>query len=167
MNANTTMSFLKLWQKAHFHKKVSPTSGSFALRTPARALPIDPTGARPPDSNFCPHTLNDLPPPMYEPGFPCLIFRQKPLSEPKLILTYSNRSNVLSLSVTVLLVMAALHSRCGHYIFALWFLLLLLSLWPPCVADADIIFMVALWNRADHDIFALWFLSFIFFSFLA
>jgi len=38
--------------------------------------------------------------------------------------------------------MAALHSRCGHYIFALWFLLL----------------MVALWNRAGHYIFALWFL---------
>jgi len=31
-------------------------------------------------------------------------------------------------------------------------------LWPPCVADADIIFMVALWNRADNCIFALWFL---------
>jgi len=25
----------------------------------------------------------------------------------------------------------------GHYIFVLWFL----SLWPPCVADADIIFL--------------------------
>jgi len=47
-----------------------------------------------------------------------------------------------------------------------------LLLWPPCVADADIIFftsgfffffffffMVALWNRADHYIFILWFLS--------
>ena len=34
-------------------------------------------------------------------------------------------------------------------------------LWPPCVADADIIFfvlfMVALCNRADHYIFMLWF----------
>ena len=25
-------------------------------------------------------------------------------------------------------------------------------LWPPCAADADIIFMVALCNRADHYI---------------
>ena len=33
--------------------------------------------------------------------------------------------------------MAALRSRCEHYIFALWFL------------------MVALWNRADHYIFIL------------
>jgi len=45
-------------------------------------------------------------------------------------------------------------------------------LWPPCMADADIIFsfcslfMAALWNRAGHYIFALWFLlSFIFLSF--
>jgi len=30
-------------------------------------------------------------------------------------------------SFTDALVMAALHSRCGHYIFALWFLLLLFS----------------------------------------
>jgi len=38
-------------------------------------------------------------------------------------------------------------------------------LWPPCIADADIIFMIALCNRADHYIFALWFLSsFFFFS---
>ena len=36
--------------------------------------------------------------------------------------------------------MATIWNRAGHYIFALWFLLLLLSLWPPCVADADIIF---------------------------
>ena len=36
-------------------------------------------------------------------------------------------------------------------------------LWPPCVADADIIFMVALCNRADHYIFALLSLSSIFF----
>ena len=32
------------------------------------------------------------------------------------------------------------------------------SLWPPCVADADIIFIAALWNRAGHYIFDLWFL---------
>jgi len=41
--------------------------------------------------------------------------------------------------------MAALCNRSGHYIFALWFL------------------MVALCNRADHYIFALWFLSSSFF----
>jgi len=44
--------------------------------------------------------------------------------------------------------------------------------WPPCIADADIIFlscdfffffMVALCNKADHYIFALWFLSYSFF----
>ena len=39
--------------------------------------------------------------------------------------------------------------------------LMLCLLWPPCIADADIIFfpcgffMVALCNRADHYIFAL------------
>jgi len=50
-----------------------------------------------------------------------------------------------------------------------WTLLLALSLWLPCVADADIIFlpcgffMVALCNRADHYIFALWLLSLSFF----
>jgi len=48
-----------------------------------------------------------------------------------------------------LIVMADLRSRCGHYIFALAFFLL----------------MVALCNRADHYIFALWFLSFFFLSF--
>ena len=37
-------------------------------------------------------------------------------------------------------------------------------LWPPCVADADIILVVALWNGAYHYIFALWFHSFFFFS---
>jgi len=36
-------------------------------------------------------------------------------------------------------------------------------LWPPCVANADIIFMAALRNRAGHYIFALWVLSFFFF----
>jgi len=41
-----------------------------------------------------------------------------------------------------------------------------LSLWPPCVADADIIIMAALRYRAGHYIFALWFLS-SFFSLLA
>ena len=41
--------------------------------------------------------------------------------------------------------MAALRSRCGHYIFALWFLL------------SSSFFMVALWNSADHYIFMLWF----------
>ena len=38
------------------------------------------------------------------------------------------------------IIMAAMRSRCGRYIFVLWFV------------------MVALWNRADHYIFALWFL---------
>jgi len=33
------------------------------------------------------------------------------------------------------------------------------SLWPPCVADADIFFMAALRNRGGHYIL-LWFLSF-------
>ena len=37
-----------------------------------------------------------------------------------------------------------------------------LLLWPPCVADADIIIMAALRYRAGHYIFALWFLSSIF-----
>jgi len=48
--------------------------------------------------------------------------------------------------------MATLRRRCGHYIFALWFLLSF--------------FMVAfaLCNRADHYIFALLFLSICFFS---
>jgi len=36
--------------------------------------------------------------------------------------------------------MAAVWNRVDHYIFILWFLLLF-SLWPPCVADADIIFL--------------------------
>jgi len=40
--------------------------------------------------------------------------------------------------------MAALRSRCGHYIF--------------------VMFMIALCNMADHYIFALWFLSFLFLS---
>ena len=43
--------------------------------------------------------------------------------------------------------MAALRSRCGHYIFALWCL------------------MAAPWNRAGHYIFTLWFLSSSFFFF--
>ena len=30
--------------------------------------------------------------------------------------------------------MAALRSRCGHYIFALWFLLLLLSFFPSLIS---------------------------------
>jgi len=47
-------------------------------------------------------------------------------------------------------IMVALRSRCGHYIFALWFLLLSFC-------------MAALWNRAGHYIFALWFLSSSFF----
>jgi len=46
-------------------------------------------------------------------------------------------------------------------------------LWPPCVADADIMFcrvvcffvMAALCNRAGHYIFALWFLSSIYLLF--
>ena len=45
--------------------------------------------------------------------------------------------------------MAALHSRCGHYIFVL----LLSSSWRPC-------------NMARHYIFALWFLSSSFFLLL-
>jgi len=49
--------------------------------------------------------------------------------------------------------MAALRSRCGRYIFALWFL--------------SIFFMAALRSRCGHYIFALWFLSSIFFLFLA
>jgi len=45
-----------------------------------------------------------------------------------------------SSSLNIQFIMAALcNYRAGHYIFALWFLLLS-SLWPPCVADADIIF---------------------------
>ena len=48
--------------------------------------------------------------------------------------------------------MAALRSRCGHYIFVLRFFF----------------FMAALWYRAGHYIFTLWFLSsssiFLFFS---
>jgi len=38
-------------------------------------------------------------------------------------------------------IMVALWNRADHCIFALWFLFLLSSLWPPCVADADIIFL--------------------------
>ena len=70
-------------------------------------------------------------------------------------------------TVSVLLVMAALRSRCsrcGHYIFALWWFLL----WPPCIAGCGHIyfhpcgfffFMAALRSRCRHYIFALWFLS--------
>jgi len=47
------------------------------------------------------------------------------------------------------LIMAALCNRAGHYIFALWFL------------------MVDLWNRADHYIFILFLSSFFFFFLLA
>ena len=61
-----------------------------------------------------------------------------------------------------LLLMAALSSRCGHYIFILWFLL---SLWPPYAIGQAIIllfcgffFMVALWSTADDYIFILRFL---------
>ena len=43
------------------------------------------------------------------------------------------------------MIMVTLRSSCGPYIFALWFLLLLL--------------MVALCNRADHNIFMLFLLS--------
>jgi len=46
---------------------------------------------------------------------------------------------------------------------------LFIILWPPCVADADII-MAALCNSAGHYIFALWFVSSIYllsFFFLA
>jgi len=38
-------------------------------------------------------------------------------------------------------------------------------LWPPCAADADIIFMVVLCNRAGRYIFALCFLSIFFYIF--
>ena len=51
----------------------------------------------------------------------------------------------LSFPPITCLIMAALRSRCGHYIFALWFI------------------MAALWNMAGHYIFAQWFLSSIFF----
>ena len=40
-----------------------------------------------------------------------------------------------------LLFMAALCNKVGHYIFVLKFLLRSFFLWPPCVADADIIFL--------------------------
>jgi len=43
-------------------------------------------------------------------------------------------------------IMAALRSRCGRYVFALWFLSSSFFL---------SFFMVALWNRADHYIFIL------------
>jgi len=52
--------------------------------------------------------------------------------------------------------MAALRSRCGQYIFTLWFLLLIL-LWPPYViGQAIYIFilwflMAALWNRRGKE----------------
>jgi len=55
---------------------------------------------------------------------------------------------VVTLALTLWLIMAALHSRCGHYMFALWLL------------------MVTLWNRADHYIFMLFLSSSFFFLFL-
>ena len=42
---------------------------------------------------------------------------------------------------------------CVFYFVLDYFVLMLL--WLPSVADADIIFMVALCNRADHYVFAL------------
>ena len=68
--------------------------------------------------------------------------------------------------VSKYLIMAA-HSNGQAIIFLSYgfFLSSVFFLWPPCVADADIIFMVALCNRADHYIFALWFLSSSFFFF--
>jgi len=53
----------------------------------------------------------------------------------------------MSNSVVASIIMVALCNRADHYIFMLWFVLLLLLL----------LLMVALWNRADHYIFMLWF----------
>ena len=55
---------------------------------------------------------------------------------------YSHFRSLFALSQ---LIMVALCNRADHYIFMLWFVLLLLLL------------MVALCNRADHYIFMLWF----------
>ena len=65
-----------------------------------------------------------------------------------------------------LLFMAALHSRCGHYIFALWFLLFSFFISSTNLSGRRLdvyhtsthgvaLVMVALCNRADHYIFAL------------
>jgi len=47
------------------------------------------------------------------------------------------------------LVMVAVRSRCGHYFFALWFLMV------DLYVIGQTIIMVALCNRADHNIFIL------------
>jgi len=46
--------------------------------------------------------------------------------------------HVLKIRLGLMHFMVALWNRADHYIFALWFLLSFL--WPPCVADADIMF---------------------------
>jgi len=60
----------------------------------------------------------------------------------------TNKLKCLSFALNSKVIMAGLRSRCGHYIFVLWFL------------SFFFFFMVALWNTADHYIFIMWFLSF-------
>ena len=57
-------------------------------------------------------------------------------------------------------------SKCLYHDHSTTNITVVILLWPPGLADADIIFsscsffflVAALWNRTDHYIFALWFL---------
>jgi len=66
-----------------------------------------------------------------------------------LCLKQAKKSNFTHACQISAVLMAAVRSRCGHYILQPWFLLLL---------------MAALWNRAGHYIFVLWFLLLSFLS---
>jgi len=44
------------------------------------------------------------------------------------------KQSPISATAELLLIMAALHSRCGHYIFALWFLLSLFLFFPRLIS---------------------------------
>jgi len=62
---------------------------------------------------------------------------------------------VASLMTTSLIIMAALHSRCGHYIFILWFLLLLFTRLISAVADwMSIILLHMVWPKCKFRMHA-------------
>jgi len=65
-------------------------------------------------------------------------------------ITRTRNVNEYILVLALCLVTAALHSRCGHYVFAVWFL-------------SFFFLMAALWNRAHHYIFVLYFVLLSFF----
>jgi len=62
-------------------------------------------------------------------------------------------NNVYKLQfITYIIFMAAVRSRCGHYIFALWFLF---SLWPPYGIGQVVIFTGSIARSANLPVFSL------------